>query len=95
MEKLQKQAVELGIEITDGMTLEEVQGLVKDAILAKKQQKPASSHIEPAAEGEGVFEDGVRVKAILNDGKETETHYHCSMENGTTMHVPKSKFKVS
>jgi len=34
--------------------------------------------------------DGLEVTAILQDGKSTPTHYHCSMSNGTTMHVPKT-----
>jgi hypothetical protein len=36
----------------------------------------------------------IEVIEILNDGKETATDYHCRLENGTTMHVPKSLFNV-
>ena len=36
---------------------------------------------------------GVKVVAILNDGKETETHFHCAMANGTTQHVEKRLFQ--
>jgi hypothetical protein len=35
---------------------------------------------------------GKEVTAILQDGKDTPTEYHCSMSDGTTMHVPKSLF---
>jgi len=36
---------------------------------------------------------GVKVVAILNDGKETETHFHVAFENGTTGHVEKRLFQ--
>ena len=36
--------------------------------------------------------EGVQVTAILDDGKENDTHYHCSLANGTTAHVPKELF---
>lgn len=36
--------------------------------------------------------DGQQVVSILDDGRETETHYHCQMANGTTMHVAKEVF---
>lgn len=32
-----------------------------------------------------------RVIAILDSGH-TKTHFHCKMDNGTTMHVPKRLF---
>ena len=35
---------------------------------------------------------GVQVVKIL-DSRHTKTHFHCKLANGTTMHVPKSKFK--
>lgn len=38
--------------------------------------------------------EGKNVVAILQDGKETETHYHCKMSDGTTMHVDKTLFAV-
>jgi hypothetical protein len=36
--------------------------------------------------------EGKQVVSILDDGRETETHYHCQMADGTTMHVPKELF---
>jgi hypothetical protein len=45
-------------------------------------------------EVERVKYNGIEVIEILNDGKETATDYHCRLENGTTMHVPKSLFNV-
>jgi len=33
-----------------------------------------------------------RVRKIMKDGKSTETHFHCKMENNTTMLVPKELF---
>jgi hypothetical protein len=45
-----------------------------------------------------VFE-GQHVSAVLHDGKELRdssgkiTHYHCSLEDGTTKHVPVELFK--
>ncbi len=36
---------------------------------------------------------GIQVLKVLEDGRETATHYHCSMEGGITMHVPKTKFE--
>lgn len=43
------------------------------------------------ATGFPVFE-GKQVMAILDDGRETVSAYHCSMSDGTTMHVPKELF---
>lgn len=94
LKALKEKAIELGVNFEEGVTYDELAPLVK---AAKKEQdkQSSSSTVEAGVEGEGVFEDGIRVKAILQDGRETATHYHCAMENGTTMHVPKSKFKVS
>lgn len=35
---------------------------------------------------------GRRVSRLLDEGH-TKTHYHCRMEDGTTQHVPKERFK--
>ena len=37
-----------------------------------------------------IFE-GVRVLTVLED-RHTATHYHCRMDNGTTMHCPRHLF---
>lgn len=37
--------------------------------------------------------NGVQVLAILNDGRETETEFHCALANGTTAHVSKKLFE--
>jgi hypothetical protein len=39
-----------------------------------------------------VFE-GKKVVKVLDSGH-TKTHFHCLMEGGVTMHVPKSKFNA-
>ena len=36
--------------------------------------------------------DNKRVLKILDDGRHTDTHYHCDMEGGVKMHVPKRLF---
>lgn len=36
--------------------------------------------------------DNVRVVKILEDGRETDDHFHCAMADGTTRHVLKSLF---
>lgn len=33
-----------------------------------------------------------QVVEVLDDGKETETHFHCKLSDGTTAHVPKKLF---
>jgi len=39
-----------------------------------------------------VFFDGCEVVEILDDGKGNDKEYHCKMDNGTTMMVPKDLF---
>lgn len=39
-----------------------------------------------------VFFEGAQVTAILGYGS-NETHFHCSLSDGTTKHVPKELFK--
>ena len=46
-----------------------------------------------SATGKPVTFEGLEVVAILQDGRENATHYHCSMSNGTQMHVPKTLWK--
>ena len=36
--------------------------------------------------------DNKKVLKILDDGRHTDTHYHCDMEGGVKVHVPKALF---
>lgn len=62
---------------------------------AKAPRKPRAPRVAAApvvvkAQAFPVFEKK-RVIAIL-DGGHTKTHFHCKMEGGVTMHVPKRLF---
>lgn len=83
------------------MENEELEALPEDEAV----NQPVSDEPEVVVEEEPVVEEpegvldislpvfeGKQVTAILDDGRETETEYHCSMADGTTMHVPKELF---
>ena len=64
-----------------------------DAPVSGKDLK--NSTVAVAAEPElkeNVEFEGARVVKVLQDGRATETQFHCQMSDGTTKHVPKELF---
>ena len=54
----------------------------------------AEEPVAPAAEKPKELPtfEGHKVLRILDDGRHTDTHYHCEVSGGLTMHVPKTLF---
>jgi hypothetical protein len=72
-------------ESTDQGSEEEEQD-AEDTSAVDPDPKPAgyATVLEKRVEFEGQV-----IEAVLNDGRATETQYHCKFTNGTTGHVPK------
>ena len=58
---------------------------------AEPQAKEVEVNKVEAPKALPVFE-GKQVLRVLKDGRETNTHYHCDLEGGTTGHVPRELF---
>lgn len=58
-----------------------------------KDETKVEEEISEETTFEPVTYEGKTVVKILDTGH-TETDYHCEMSDRTTMHVPKSKFKL-
>lgn len=65
-------------------------------VAEEKSPEPATITYQETAVAEipkVVTFEGKTVVEVTQDGKETLTHFHCRMSDGTTMHVPKALFE--
>lgn len=77
--------VETPVVETPVIESEEAEEMVMD-------EPVSEAPVDPQHDIKPIIVDGLQVVSILEDGRETETHYHCQMSNGTTMHVAKELF---
>lgn len=65
-----------------------VQGSEEEEETAEQTSDNVAAGYATTLEKEVEFE-GKKIEAVLNDGRATETQYHCKFADGTTGHVPK------
>lgn len=61
----------------------------KEVVAKKIKEEEVAAKVNPILP----VIDHVQVVEILDDGKSSETHFHCLMEDGTTRHIERRLFQ--
>lgn len=92
MKKREADNVERAKKAEEAKPVKVVKKVVKVRVLAPKDFNPADWNILGKEEPKLPIFENLQILQILKTGH-NQTHLHCLMENGSTMHVPRYRLK--